>query len=114
MLIFIRETRISGHFILGYLKSMFTTFYNCGSGSAWIRVDLALLDPDLFWESGSASRSMEIGKIKNETWIPSFQKRLLYLLYEFVDMFFGLLPTLSKFYLCNNSTFCDQDQDPDL
>ncbi len=31
-------------------------------GSAWIRVDCALLDPDPYWECGSGSRSKEINQ----------------------------------------------------
>ncbi len=31
-------------------------------GSAWIRIDFALLDPDPYWECGSGSRSKEIKK----------------------------------------------------
>jgi hypothetical protein len=29
-------------------------------GSGYIRIDFALLDPDLYWECGSGSRSKEI------------------------------------------------------
>ncbi len=32
----------------------------CGSRSAWIRIDLTVLDPDPYCECGSGSRSMEI------------------------------------------------------
>ncbi len=48
----------------------------CGSGSARIRSDLAVLDPDLYWEFGSGSRSMEIDQ--NSQKKPGFlSKRLL-------------------------------------
>jgi hypothetical protein len=32
----------------------------CGSGSAWICIDLALVDSNLCWECGFGSRSKEI------------------------------------------------------
>ncbi len=35
---------------------------SCGSGSAGIRIDLALLDPDPYWECGSGS-GKEAGQI---------------------------------------------------
>jgi hypothetical protein len=44
----------------------------CGSGSALIRIHLAVLDTDLYWECGSGSRSMEIDQ--------NFQIDLLYCL----------------------------------
>ncbi len=74
-----------------------------GSGSTWIRIHLAVLDPypDLYWECGSGSRSssMEID-----------QNLQINLVFRFctlhVYVFGPILPTLSTFS-CKNSTFCD-------
>jgi hypothetical protein len=46
---------------------LFEVSYFCqcfGSGSAWIS-ELAILDPDPYWQCGSGSRSMELTKINN-------------------------------------------------
>jgi len=78
----------------------------CGSGSrfgsAWIRIHLAVLDPDPdpYREcgSGSGSRSMKIDQI--------LQKDLIFCLSSYLCFF--LLSTLEYLYFsCKNSTFFD-------
>ncbi len=77
----------------------------------WIRLDVALLDPDLFWESGSASRSMGIDQNYQWNLISAFQKRL----FTFLGMFFDLF--LRKYFYVKIQLFVtskpEQDQDPD-
>jgi hypothetical protein len=67
-----------------------------GSGSAWTRIDLALVDPDPSWECGSGSgfRSKEIGQINK----------------AFVHTYIGMFMTyyLRKVWIsCQNSTSRD-------
>jgi len=44
-----------------------------------IRIDLAVLDPDPYWECGSGSRSMDIDKDLPIHLVSFLSKRLLYL-----------------------------------
>jgi hypothetical protein len=70
----------------------------CVSGSAWIRIQFALLDPDPYLEYGSGSESLEIDKtlqINLASWHSAYQKGLC----TFVGMFLDLLPTVSIFFM---------------
>ncbi len=53
----------------------------CRSGFEWIRIHLAILNPDPYWEwgSGSGSRSMKIGQNFQINLASCLSKRLLYL-----------------------------------
>jgi hypothetical protein len=62
----------------------------CVFGSAWIRIDLAPLDPDPYWESGSGFglRTKEIDQNLKINLISRFKKRLFY----HHGMFYDVLP----------------------
>jgi hypothetical protein len=69
--------------------------YTCrGSGSTWVRIHLAILDPDPYWEcgSGSGTRSMEIGQYLQINLVFCLSKRFLYLRWYVFD----LLPRIFK------------------
>jgi len=45
-------------------------FFQCfGSGSMWIRIETAPLDPDPYWEHGSASRTVKMLSKKGEKFV---------------------------------------------
>ncbi len=64
------------YFLLFFL---FFLYQCCGSRSAWIRILLTVLDPDLYWECGSRSRSMEIDQNLQINLVSCLSKRFLYL-----------------------------------
>ncbi len=61
----------------------------CGSRSKWISIDVAVLDPDPYWECESRSRSMEIYQNEQINLISCLSKRLLtyYLLNVKIPLF---------------------------
>ncbi len=40
-------------------KKVGRKYHCCGSGSAWIRIDMAILDPDPCWVCGSRSKEID-------------------------------------------------------
>jgi hypothetical protein len=63
----------------------------------WIRIGLAVLDPDPYWECGSGSRIMDLAKMTNESGFLPF-KRLMYLYLRRYVFDLLLVPTLSIFF----------------
>jgi hypothetical protein len=63
----------------------------CGSGCAWIRIDLAFLDPDPYWELGSRSRSKKIDQIKQINLISSLPTFVCFLTYYPHEVYFFLV-----------------------
>jgi hypothetical protein len=77
----------------------------CGSGSAWIRIGLALSDPDLYLQCGSGSRSKVIDQNLQRNRIFSLSKGV----FIYIGIFHDLLPKLSipGIFPSKNSTFID-------
>jgi hypothetical protein len=82
-----------------------------------IRIHLAVLDPDSYWECGSGSRSMKYDQNLLINLVSCLSKRLLYLRKEVIRPKLKS-PTFSKFS-CKNLTLCnlcyiksDQELDP--
>jgi hypothetical protein len=68
-----------------------------------IRMDLVLLDPDLYWECGCGSRSREIyHKITNK---PDFQPFKMVLYGNYVGMVYDTLSTWYSLFFMLKSNF---------
>ncbi len=60
-----------------------------------IRIDLAVLDPDPYWECGSRPKSMEIYESNKYIWFLAFIKGFFIFVGRYV---FNLLPTVRTFF----------------